>query len=234
MWLLIKCITHFNLVICLFCFGDLLSYCLLFQVKVSKNHVECSCKKFIMCGILCRHAFCALNHFEVVKIPRNLVLNRWSRCAENRPSSSKFIGVSDDYRKIKSVSLTVTNIWFNFQKNLNKAGVDVEKLSHVEKVVKKLNSDIGDGSGMTKKAHIEEMMGPHPTEEITIHAPNQCKNKGSGLKRFVSQREKAVTGANKKPRKCKLCSSIKHDFRKCPMREKSSAVGNSVDLEDSN
>ncbi|KAK1398646.1 hypothetical protein POM88_008509 [Heracleum sosnowskyi] len=157
-------------------------------------------------------------------MPRLLVLNRWSRTAENRPSSSKFVGVSDDFRKIETVSLTVTNMWFNFQKSMNKAGVDVEKLSYVEKVVKQLNTDLGDGSGLTKKAHMEEMMGPQPTEEITIHGPNQCKNKGSGLKRFVSQREKAIKEGNKRPRKCKFCSSSVHDARTCPQKNNSSTA----------
>ncbi|KAK1391937.1 hypothetical protein POM88_010993 [Heracleum sosnowskyi] len=196
----------------------------LFEVKVSQNHDVCSCKKFVMCGILCRHAFCALNHFEVVKIPRLLVLNRWSMTAENRPSSSKFVGVSDDFRKMETVSLMVSNIWFSFQKSMNKAGVDVEKLSYMDKVVKQLNFDLGDGSGLTKKAHMEVMMGSQPTEDITIHAPNQCKNKGSGFKRFVSQREKAIKEGNKRARKCKFCQSIVHAARTCPQKNNSSAA----------
>lgn len=89
---------------------------------------------------------------------------------------------------------------------MNKAGVDMEKLSHVDKVVKKLVCDLGDDD-MSKNAHLEVLMGPQPYEEITIHAPKQCKNKGSGLKRFVSQREKAIKAGGKKPtRLCSLCS----------------------------
>ncbi|KAK1378190.1 hypothetical protein POM88_024934 [Heracleum sosnowskyi] len=125
----------------------------LFEVKVSQNHADCSCKKFVMYGILCRHAFCALNHFEVVKIPRLLVLNRWSRTAENRPSSSKFVGVSDDFRKMETISLM-----------------------------------------------------------------------GSGFKRFVSQREKAIKEGNKRARKCKFCQSSVHDARTCPQKNNSSAA----------
>lgn len=195
----------------------------LFEVKVSQYHAECSCKKFVMCGILCRHAFFALNQFEVVKIPRNLVLNRWSRIAEHS-HSSKFPGVSDAFGKVENVSLKVTNIWFNFQKTMNKAGVDMEKLSYVEKMVKQLGSDLGDDSVMTKKAQMEEMMGPQPSEEIVIRAPNQSKNKGSGLKRFISHREKAIMEGNKRPRKYKLCSSTVHDSRTCPTKKKVAIV----------
>ncbi|KAK1387306.1 hypothetical protein POM88_015484 [Heracleum sosnowskyi] len=77
---------------------------------------------------------------------------------------------------------------------MNKAGVDVEKLSYVDKVVKQLNSDLGDGSGLTKKAHMEVMMGPQPTEDLTIHAPNQCKNKGSGFKRTCPRKNDSSAG----------------------------------------
>ncbi|KAK1392417.1 hypothetical protein POM88_011473 [Heracleum sosnowskyi] len=68
------------------------------------------------------------------------------------------------------------------------------------------------------------MMGPQPTEDITIHAPNQCKNKGSGLKRFVSQRKNAIKEGNKRPKKCKFCQSSVHDARTSPQKNNSSAT----------
>lgn len=77
----------------------------LFEVIVGANHAECSCKMFVMCGILCSHAFCGLNHFLVFKVPRNLVLNRWSRIAENRLWSSTLFGVSDDFLKFEKCLL---------------------------------------------------------------------------------------------------------------------------------
>lgn len=55
------------------------------------------------------------------------------------------------------------------------------------------------------------------------------KNKGSCLKRFVSQREKAIKKGDKRPRKCKLCSSSVHDARTCPTKKNSSRVDVVVD-----
>ncbi|KAK1359982.1 hypothetical protein POM88_044456 [Heracleum sosnowskyi] len=55
----------------------------LFKVYVSRNHVVCSCKKFVMCGIVCRHAFCGLKQIGVTKLPRSLVLNRWMKIADS-------------------------------------------------------------------------------------------------------------------------------------------------------
>ncbi|KAK1382115.1 hypothetical protein POM88_019850 [Heracleum sosnowskyi] len=203
-----------------------------FKVKVSRNHAECSCKKFVMCGILCRHAFCALTHYEVTTLPRNLVLNRWSKNSENAPSSIKLLGVSDDFKRMENASLKQTNIWFSFQKSMNKAGVNLEKLAYVEKTVKQLVSDLGDDTYLSKKAHIEMLMGPHPTEDLTIHDPKECSNKGSGLKRLVSAREKAIKNGNKRPRKCKLCDSTVHDARTCPKKKKT-RVNPTVDITES-
>lgn len=80
--------------------------------------------------------FCALTHYGVYKLPRNLVLNRRSKIVENAPSSIKLSGVSDDFKKMDDVSLKQTNIWFTFQKSMNKAGVHPEKLAYTEKTVK--------------------------------------------------------------------------------------------------
>ncbi|KAK1394529.1 hypothetical protein POM88_013585 [Heracleum sosnowskyi] len=87
-----------------------------------------------------------------------------------------------------------------------------------------LTVNLGDGSGLTKKDNMKVMMGSQPMEDFTIHAPNQCKNKGSGLKRFVSQREKAIKEGNKRPRKYKLCSSSVHDYITFLGKNKSSIV----------
>ncbi|KAK1359719.1 hypothetical protein POM88_044193 [Heracleum sosnowskyi] len=136
----------------------------IFQVEVSRTHANCSCKKFLMCGILCRHTF----YFEVAKIPRRLVLNRWMKNVENKASLKNF-GVSDEHQNKEAVYAELTN---------------------------------------------------KPTGDITIHPPLQCKNKGSGLKRLRSEREKAVTKLKKKKRECTICRSIVHDKRTCPQKMK--------------
>ncbi|KAK1351233.1 hypothetical protein POM88_054550 [Heracleum sosnowskyi] len=92
----------------------------------------------------------------------------------------KLLGVSDDFKMMENASLKQTNIWFSFQKSMNKTGVILEKLAYVEKTVKQLVSDLGDDTYLSKKAHIEMLMGPHPREDLTIHVSKECSNKGSG------------------------------------------------------
>ncbi|KAK1375630.1 hypothetical protein POM88_031823 [Heracleum sosnowskyi] len=118
-----------------------------------------------------KHAFCVLTHYEGTKLPRNLVLKQWNKNSENAPSSIKLLGVSDDFKRMENASLKQTNIWFSFQKSMNKAGVNIEKLAYVEKTVKQLVSDLGDDTYLSKKAHIEMLMGPHPREDLIIHVP---------------------------------------------------------------
>ncbi|KAK1371104.1 hypothetical protein POM88_037196 [Heracleum sosnowskyi] len=192
----------------------------IFQVEVSRTHANCSCKKFLMCDILCRHAFCTLNHFEVAKIPRRLVLNRWMKNAENKASLKNF-GVSDEHQNKEAVSAELTNVWFNFHKCVTVAGIDLEKLKQISKTVKELHySFLDDGARFRKNDFMSSLIGKKPTGDITVHPPLQCKNKGSGLKRLRSEREKAVTKLKKNKRECTICRSIVHDKRTCPQKMK--------------
>ena len=64
------------------------------------------------------------------------------------------------------------------------------------------------------------MVGEQPVGEVTILAPTVSRNKGNYFKRLVSDREKAMTKANKRVRRCKECSATTHDSRTCPKKKK--------------
>ncbi|KAK1401978.1 hypothetical protein POM88_001583 [Heracleum sosnowskyi] len=140
----------------------------LFKVSVSRNHAVCSCKKFVMCGIVCRHAFCGLKQIGVTKFPRTLVLNRWMKIAESGTSSDS-VSVSNDYFKMQQTSLKLTEIWFDFRQAVNKAGVQLDRLEYVQKTIKQLNTDLdnqcGDFVEFTKKDHMAAMLGKQPIGE---------------------------------------------------------------------
>nr|XP_017221750.1 PREDICTED: protein FAR1-RELATED SEQUENCE 5-like [Daucus carota subsp. sativus] len=112
-----------------------------FKVSVSRNHAVCSCKKFVMCGIVHRHAFCGLKQIGVTKFPRSLMLNRWMKIAESGTSSAA-LSVSEDYLKMEEVSLKITNMWFDFRQLVNKAGVHLEKFDVVHQTVLQLTADL--------------------------------------------------------------------------------------------
>ncbi|WOH00382.1 hypothetical protein DCAR_0519741 [Daucus carota subsp. sativus] len=168
----------------------------LFKVAVSKTHAVCSCKKFVMCGILCRHAFCGLKQIGVIKFPRSLVLNRWMKIVE-----------------CGTLSQSVA------------AGVQMDKLDYVRKIIKQISSDLensgGDGADFSKRDHIAAMVGEQPVGDVSILVPNVCKNKENYFKRLISEREreKALNKANKRIRRCKECSGTNHDSRTCPRKK---------------
>ncbi|KAK1351942.1 hypothetical protein POM88_053823 [Heracleum sosnowskyi] len=183
-------------------------------------------KKFVMCGIVCRHAFCGLKQIGVTKFPRTLVLNRWMKIAESGTSSDS-VSVSNDYFKMQQTSLKLTEIWFDFRQAVNKAGVQLDRLEYVQKTIKQLNTDLdnqcGDFVEFTKKDHMAAMLGKQPVGEVSILVPNICKNKGNYFKkkRLISEREKALTKSKKRIRKCKKCEAITHDSRTCPQKKAS-------------
>ncbi|XP_074362425.1 protein FAR1-RELATED SEQUENCE 5-like [Apium graveolens] len=158
----------------------------LFKVSVSMNHAVCSCKKFVMCGIVCRYAFCGLMQIGVTKFPRILVLNRWMQ-TDDRGTSLNLDVVTSDYFKMEQVFLKLTIIWFDFRQTVDKAGVEMDRLEHVHSTIKKLNTELDDYDGsivsFTKKDHIAAMVEQQPEGEVNILPTNVCKNKRNYFKR---------------------------------------------------
>ena len=196
---------------------------------MSKSHVVCSCKKFVMCGIVCRHAFCGLKQIGVTKFPRSLVLNRWMKIADCGSGLDVDL-VSTDIFKMEKVSLKLTNIWYDFRQTVNNAGVDLDKLEYVHKVIKDINVDLekygGDSVEFSKRDHIAAMVGEQPVGELTVLVPNISKNKGNHFKRLISDREKAVNKSKKRIRRCKECSATTHDSRTCPKKKGGAETNN--------
>ncbi|XP_017239678.2 protein FAR1-RELATED SEQUENCE 5-like [Daucus carota subsp. sativus] len=194
----------------------------IFKVSVSKAHAVCSCKKFVMCGIVCRHAFCGLKQIGVTKFPKSLVLNRWMKIADCGSGSNVDL-VTNDYFKMERVSLKLSNIWFDFRQTVNNVGVDLEKLEYVHKAIKEINAELekygGDAAEFSKKDHIASIVGEQPVGELNILVPNISKNKGNHFKRLISDREKALNKSKKRIRRCKECSMTTHDSRTCPKKK---------------
>ena len=132
---------------------------IILQVSVSLNHAVCSCKKFVMCGIVCRHSFYGLKQIGVTKFPRTLVLNRWTKLADSGTSSMS-LAVSNSFSKMEEVSLKLTNIWFDFRQAVNKAGMELDKLDQIHSTVMQLSSELDNNcSNLTKKDHMAAMIG---------------------------------------------------------------------------
>ncbi|XP_074266735.1 protein FAR1-RELATED SEQUENCE 5-like [Silene latifolia] len=71
---------------------------------------------------------------------------------------------------------------------------------------------------LTKDQEMEILLGCSSSSEVTIHPPEQARNKGSG-KRLKSAKQQAIEKAVKPKRLCEYCKeSVTHDRRTCPLR----------------
>ncbi|WOH00390.1 hypothetical protein DCAR_0519749 [Daucus carota subsp. sativus] len=150
-------------------------------------------------------------------------------------SSAKPATISTLFLEDDAAELYTREIFYKIQEEILAApGIDLVKLKQISTTVKELHvSFVNDGASFNKKDFLGNLIGNKPVGEITIHPPVQCKNKGSGLKRLLSEREKAIKQVEKKKRKCKLCGSTVHDQRTCPKKKKivEEEVMNGVDTE---
>ena len=73
------------------------------QVKhyPADNRVDCSCKMFMKVGMLCSHAFYALNQADVYVIPPQYLINRWLKNAEKIVLSADCNGFFGENEKKK-------------------------------------------------------------------------------------------------------------------------------------
>ena len=78
----------------------------------------------------------------------------WLKIAECG-TLSKSVALSSDFFKMEQVSLKLTNLWFDFRQTLNEAGVQMDKLDYVHKIIKQISSDLEkygeDGADFNKR-----------------------------------------------------------------------------------
>ncbi|XP_074291766.1 protein FAR1-RELATED SEQUENCE 5-like [Silene latifolia] len=71
---------------------------------------------------------------------------------------------------------------------------------------------------LTKDQEMEMLLGCSSSSQVTIHPPEQARNKGSG-KRLKSAKQQAIEKAAKPKRLCAYCKErVTHDRRTCPLR----------------
>lgn len=198
---------------------------MLYQVdhNMLNNELECSCKLFVRLGILCRHAFFLLNHGDVLKIPRQYVVQRWMKNAEELSSTANNILVSKYINAMETTTIKVNDIWFDFQSCVSLAGCDPEKLNFLHKELRSINSilrgKMEEPSSSKKKEFLGSLVGNNDTDCITIHVPHEIRNKGCG-KRILSGSEISMKEQKKNMRKCKTCQKFcTHDSRNCPSKK---------------
>ena len=165
-------------------------------------------------GLLCSHAFYALNQADVYLIPPQYLLNRWLKNAEKMVLSADCNGLFDENEK---KSYKITEIWYEFNSCLSLAGVDEDLTEDVYSAIKELKDKLsskGKNAKSSKKDFLSSVIGSQPSEVIVL-PPKSSRNKGCG-KRIMSSIETSEK-EKKRARMCKTCGQLcNHDSRNCP------------------
>ncbi|XP_020266548.1 protein FAR1-RELATED SEQUENCE 5-like [Asparagus officinalis] len=197
----------------------------IFEVKHAylNNDVQCTCRLFEKIGIVCRHGFFALNQADVTKIPRHLVVNRWTKGAGMR-HSLQFKEISEQCNAIEVTNRKLNDIWYDFQSCVSLAGLDGERLDYLEGKLKELKHSLRESSWKSdtqnKNDVMEFFVGSKIPAEVIVKPPIEGRNKGCG-RRIVGDYEKSLTQRKKKvPRLCNMCKIIDfHDAQTCPLKK---------------
>ncbi|XP_020259086.1 protein FAR1-RELATED SEQUENCE 9-like [Asparagus officinalis] len=204
---------------------ELYTRTMFYKVKhaVLNNDVQCTCKMFEKMGIVCRHVFFALNQADVTKIPRHLVVNRWTKGAEMR-HLLQFKEISEQCNAIEVTNRKLNDIWYDFQFCVSLAGLDGERLDYLEEKLKELEHSLRESSGkfdtQNKNDVMEFFVGSKILAEVIVKPPIEGRNKECG-RRIVDDYEKSISQRKKKmPRLCNMYKKLDfHDTRTCPLKK---------------
>ncbi|XP_019153449.1 PREDICTED: uncharacterized protein LOC109149913 [Ipomoea nil] len=167
-------------------------------------------------GLVCRHMFLVFKGAQLKQLPTQYIVDRWRKhlsCSACRGRQSK-------EHLPKSGA---TELWSEINTCVGLVGESTTRQGRMVQVLKELQAEFasdGTGTEATKgnSAAIQALCVVQPPTTITIKAPAQAKNKGSG-KRLKSSREIAIESNGKVGRKCGLCGEYaRHNARSCPSR----------------
>lgn len=170
--------------------------------KVS-NIVTCSCRMFEFEGIPCRHVLAFLRVKQIMELPKEYILRRWTRYSRIRKERCQRQDGADN-----SLIMRHNGMFKIASSLIDEAAISPEGTELVKKAfeglmeqIKKLNLSAEQSS--TNNSTIGSY------EENRFLDPSQVKTKGSG-KRITSWRDKI-----RKVRRCSLCQSTEHTKKTC-------------------
>nr|GLL25280.1 protein FAR1-RELATED SEQUENCE 5-like [Ipomoea trifida] len=181
--------------------------------------IECTCKKFIRVGILCRHALLVFNSEGVEEIPGEYIVPRWTRDACVRPMHNIWWAKGVNTQADNEAQSLANQLWNEFYNCMGLVNGWQEKMNEMLTTLQQLKKEFHKSKLQTNQSPasestIEAIVGSRTTGEILIKPPKFAHNKGSG-KRLKSNKEKAIEKSKKKSRTCATCDGKGHNSRTC-------------------
>ncbi|XP_074271337.1 uncharacterized protein LOC141595272 [Silene latifolia] len=156
-----------------------------YKVDLSGNKVSCLCKMFEKIGLLCKHVLWVLKDRGFADIPREYLLDRWSKCPTCRPIFNvvrttllaNCLSIEDHQSKISELWSEVFTSVSLVEDNEE---LGDELLEILRSFNEKLTNSVKRGKSKNKKAKMEMLIGSKIPSEASVLPPEKCKNKGSG------------------------------------------------------
>ncbi|XP_074315334.1 protein FAR1-RELATED SEQUENCE 5-like [Silene latifolia] len=194
-----------------------------YTVDLTGNKFSCSCKMFERIGLLCKYVLWVFKDKGFDEIPREYLLDRWSKNATCRPIFN-VVGTTllADCMSIENHQSKVSELWSEVFTSVSLVEDNEEHGDELLELLRSFNEklmiSVKRGKSKNKKAEIEMLIGSKIPTEASVLPPEKCKNKGSG-RRITSSKEKAVQENAKPLRNCRACGEMTHhDSRNCPSR----------------
>ncbi|XP_074293509.1 protein FAR-RED IMPAIRED RESPONSE 1-like [Silene latifolia] len=207
----------------------------IFKVRFDLRSTDavCECKLFERIGLLCRHIVWVYKGKGIGRIPSKYIVDRWlnnthaanSNIVTMINKNSCFTSgldsngnVIEDSYMATSINDHLCNVWSSSvdswcSQNFTCAEHTEELASLLVEFRQKLCIE-----PLTKDQEMEILLGCSSSSEVTIHPPEQARNKGNG-KRLKSAKQQAIEKAAKPKRLCAYCKErVTHDRRTCPLR----------------
>ncbi|XP_057546008.1 protein FAR-RED IMPAIRED RESPONSE 1-like [Amaranthus tricolor] len=179
--------------------------------SIDELKVDCDCKLFKRTGILCSHAICVMSARQITQIPKQYVLDRWTKLALKKPIFYLHGNLIEDRKKFDNVGKLLGEVWceiFNCVGLAQRSESDLQSLlQNLKDMSRKLEESDDVRVDITKEQQIELLVGTSSSSTIEIQNPIQSKNKGR-RQRIIGEKEQTIEQSKKPKRKCKTCEKV--------------------------
>ncbi|KAF4391798.1 hypothetical protein F8388_017393 [Cannabis sativa] len=191
------------------------------------NHFKCDCLLFETEGYPCKHIWASMKHFNISRLPPSLILKQWTKEATTS-STPPEQGVSNNQEQLTQMerydSLTSDTNMLNFYASRMDSNFIFAK-QEIARITAYCKDAFEQNLGSPTPVQVPHM--GHQNNPNIVRDPVIVKTKG--MRNHHGGQVEGLGGLDgKKSRKCRMCSSVEHDYHKCPHKLRPNTRGQSA------
>ncbi|GJV72985.1 RNA-directed DNA polymerase, eukaryota [Tanacetum coccineum] len=192
----------------------------------SNTVLTCSCRRYELYGLLCRHILYVLRMNNIKEFPREYVLDRWSKSDENVWVDTSAVACDTSsnaaIRAIRRIFEDTVDRLVPFKEKLDLYRLELSDL------LAKAEADVPVLMRVNNKDTFCSMLGVTEPERVVIKVPRHSANKGTGSHKRWKNMDELIQNAaesSKKRRTCFVCGKAEgHNSRTCPHKDEINAA----------